>query len=175
MWRLNTPQGICEISVITLIFCLQCITGIYAYFLSTDYTDFTVCYSWYLRYVEAKHSAMYLWNQCNHIGFLSPAYHRDLRLFFYQWITRIILFLLYSPQGICFIRLISWLFNNQRDFTGFYCWLCRTVDRVQSTTALRDVVFPERDISTSEGQRPVQSTTAVWSVNNVYIIRTYWV
>ena len=39
---------------------------------------------------------------------------------------------------------------------------------------MRGVVFPERDISTSEGQRPVQSTTAVRSVNNAYIIRTYW-
>ena len=40
-WRLHTPQGICE-SVITLNFCLQRITGIYTYFLSTDYTDYIV-------------------------------------------------------------------------------------------------------------------------------------
>ena len=71
--------------------------------------------------------------KCNHVDFLSPAYHRDLRIFFYQPITRIILFLLYSPQGICFIRLISWLFNNQRDFTDFTVDYAGHTFRVQLT------------------------------------------
>ena len=61
----------------------------------------------------------------------------------------------------------------QRDYTDCTVLLCRAVKsteyRVQSTTAVRGVVSPYRDISTSEGQRPGQSTAVLRSVDDIYI------
>ena len=94
----------------------------------------TEFYSWYLRYVETKYPARYLWNLFNHVDYISSSVSRgSTRIYFINWLHGLHCFLLVilairggkTPRKV---SVKSFRFANEKN-KRLSAYLCKKVNQ----------------------------------------------